>query len=74
MLKQCLVPLAEEVNNIALAGVRAEDIAATRRVLLAVIENTARDAEMVGKPLPSTRAMGELLKRADLKRRKRARS
>jgi DNA-binding MarR family transcriptional regulator len=43
-LKRSLVPLAEDVNRLGVAGVDAEDIAATRRVLLAVIANLARDA------------------------------
>lgn len=42
-LKDVLVPLAEEVNAIALRTVTATDVAATRRCLLAVIENLSRD-------------------------------
>lgn len=42
-LKAKLVPLAVDVNNIGVRGVKREDIAATRRVLLAIIENLARD-------------------------------
>ncbi|MEO8537224.1 MAG: MarR family transcriptional regulator [Betaproteobacteria bacterium] len=42
-LKQTLVPLAEDVNRIAVAGVSHEDFAATRRTLLAIIENLARE-------------------------------
>ena len=38
-LKRKLVPLAKEVNEISVRGVRAQDVAATRRTLLAVIEN-----------------------------------
>ena len=38
-----LVPLAEEVNRIAISGVDGEDVAATRRTLLVMIENIARD-------------------------------
>ena len=40
-LKAKLVPLAEEVNNIAIRAVRQEDVAAARRVLIAMIENLA---------------------------------
>jgi DNA-binding MarR family transcriptional regulator len=40
-LKAKLVPLAEEVNQIALAGVPARDVATTRKVLMAMIENIA---------------------------------
>jgi DNA-binding MarR family transcriptional regulator len=42
-LKEKLVPLAEDVNRVAARGVAADDITVTRRVLLAVIENLARD-------------------------------
>jgi len=43
-LEKVLVPLAVEVNSIALAGVAASDIAATRRCLLAAIESLSKDA------------------------------
>jgi len=43
-LKRTLVPLAEEVNAIAVRGAREADIAATRRLLLAIIENLAADS------------------------------
>ena len=42
-LKDKLVPLAEEVNRIAVRGVPARDVAATRRTLLAVLESLAQD-------------------------------
>ena len=42
-LKRKLVPLAEEVNRVAVKGVKESDIALARRVLLAMIENLARD-------------------------------
>jgi DNA-binding MarR family transcriptional regulator len=42
-LKRALVPLAEEVNRVAVRGVRASDTTATRRTLLSVLENLARD-------------------------------
>jgi DNA-binding MarR family transcriptional regulator len=42
-LKRKLVPLAEEVNRVALAGLAAGEVAQLRRALLAVIENLARD-------------------------------
>ena len=42
-LKNKLVPLAEEVNEVALRDVESADIAATRRTLLAFIENLAAD-------------------------------
>ncbi len=43
-LQQTLVPLAEEVNALALQGLSKADVAATRRALLAMIDNLARDA------------------------------
>jgi len=42
-LKRRLVPLAESVNAVATRGVRAADVAATRRCLLAILDNLARD-------------------------------
>ena len=42
-LQDKLVPLAEKVNRIAVRGVPARDVAATRRTLLAVLESLARD-------------------------------
>ena len=42
-LKAKLVPLAEEVNRVAVKGVSPDEIALVRRVLLAMIENLARD-------------------------------
>ena len=41
-LERKLVPLAEEVNKIAVRGVRAGDLSAARRTLLAIVENLAR--------------------------------
>ena len=43
-LQGTLVPLAKEVNRIAAKGVAAADLLATRRTLLAIIANLARDA------------------------------
>jgi DNA-binding MarR family transcriptional regulator len=42
-LKSQLVPLAENVNEAGIEGVGAADIATTRRVLIAIIDNLARD-------------------------------
>src|SRR5437762_14185008 len=41
-LKSELVPLAEGVNEMGLAGIAAADIATTRRVLIAIIDNLAQ--------------------------------
>jgi DNA-binding MarR family transcriptional regulator len=43
-LKHKLVPLAQEVNRVATRGVRAEDLAATRRTLEAMLANLAEEA------------------------------
>ena len=51
-LKKRLVPLAEETNQISVALVDPIDLATARRVLLAMIENLARD-ELA--PTPATR-------------------
>ncbi|MFI2819781.1 MarR family winged helix-turn-helix transcriptional regulator [Vreelandella alkaliphila] len=40
-LKEILVPLAEEVNDIAVQGVDDDDLRATRRTLLTIIRNLA---------------------------------
>jgi MarR family transcriptional regulator, organic hydroperoxide resistance regulator len=42
-LKKKLIPLAEEVNRIAVGKVKSADIAATRKTLLAIIANLAKD-------------------------------
>jgi DNA-binding MarR family transcriptional regulator len=42
-LKRTLVPLAEAVNRAAVRGVTSADIAATRRTLMRVLVNLARD-------------------------------
>jgi len=56
-LKAKLVPLAEEVNRVAVAGLPAGEIALLRRVLLALIENLARDeAEPASPPSRARRA------------------
>jgi DNA-binding MarR family transcriptional regulator len=43
-LRSRIVPMAQDVNRIALKGVSAKDLAATRRTLLRVIENLSSDA------------------------------
>lgn len=42
-LRKKLVPLAEEVNGVAVRGVPAADVATARRTLLAMLANLARD-------------------------------
>jgi DNA-binding MarR family transcriptional regulator len=41
-LKKKLVPLAENVNKVATRGVKAEELATTRKVLLAMLDNLGR--------------------------------
>jgi len=64
-LKRKLVPLAEEVNRVAVARLKAADVALTRRVLLAMIENLARDEEKPAnreRRVPATRELAGRLK------------
>ena len=49
-LKHKLVPLAVEVNAIATGEISATDLAATRRALLAVIENLRRSSPRRASP------------------------
>ena len=53
-LERKLVPLAKEVNRIAVRGIPLRDIAATRRTLVAVLESLARDEARMDAD-PSTR-------------------
>jgi hypothetical protein len=59
LLKRKLVPLAEEVNRIAVENVNRKDIIMMRRVLLVMIENLARNEAQSNKRLriPSTREL-----------------
>src|SRR5260221_13211532 len=74
-LKAKLVPLAEEVNRIAVAGIAAEDIARMREILLAVIENLAREEAQPregARRVPSTRELARLVAGGPRARRARA--
>src|SRR5262245_11838000 len=59
-LRRTLVPLAEEVNRIAVCRVRSSEIARTRKLLLSIIENLARDEQSADMRMPSTRELGRL--------------
>jgi DNA-binding MarR family transcriptional regulator len=77
LLKEKLVPLAEEVNRIAVEGVPPEHIVATRETLLAIIENLARNEAASQDPerrIPSTRELASRVagKSVNRARRKRA--
>ena len=57
-LRDKLVPLAEEVNAVAVEGLGEREIAAMRKALLAMIDNLARDEEQAAtdnRRIPSTR-------------------
>jgi DNA-binding MarR family transcriptional regulator len=74
-LKGKLVPLAEEVNRVAVTGVSPEDIARSREILIAIIENLARDEAQSGntaRRVPSTRELARLVAGGAKARRARA--
>jgi len=76
-LKGKLVPLAEEVNEIAVRGAPSADIAATRRTLLVMIENLARDeidSARKRRRIPSTRELARLVAQASARTRGRKRA
>jgi DNA-binding MarR family transcriptional regulator len=63
-LKRKLVPLAEEVNEISMQGVSADEIANARNVLLTIITNLARDEEQAAsenRRILSTRELSRIL-------------
>lgn len=70
-LKDKLVPLAEEVNAVAVRDVRASDIGAVRATLLAIIENLAADEAAAPQlRVPSTRALARIAGVAPARRKK----
>jgi MarR family transcriptional regulator, organic hydroperoxide resistance regulator len=76
-LRRKLVPLAVEVNAVAVRGASAADVAATRRTLLVMIENLARDelqAEGAHRRMPSTRELARRVASAGASVRPRARN
>lgn len=56
-LKDVLVPLAEDVNEVAVQGVPAEDIVTLRRVLLIIIENLEKNEVESQRSVPPSRKM-----------------
>ena len=75
-LKARLVPLAEEVNAVAVRGLAADAIAVTRQTLLAMIGNLVRDEKLLAQDerrLPSTRELARLIAASRLRRAGRAR-
>jgi MarR family transcriptional regulator, organic hydroperoxide resistance regulator len=75
LLKRKLVPLAEEVNRIAVERLNPQDIAMMRRVLLRMIENLARDEARPNTRLriPSTRELARRVHDAEEHSRSQAR-
>ena len=70
-LEAKLVPLAEDVNAVAVRGLSAADVAKTRRTLLALLDNLNADKARPGnggRRVPSTRELGRLRERAAGKR------
>lgn len=60
-LRDVLVPLAEEVNGLAVAGVPAAQVETARRVLLTMVQQLADDEALAldaGERVPSTRELG----------------
>lgn len=50
-LKAKLVPLAEQVNCLGVAGLSADDVAAARRVLLSIVTQLAQDVSAEASPV-----------------------
>jgi len=68
LLRNRLVPLAEDVNRIAVRGIKPPAISTTRAVLLAIIENMAREELADERRMPSTR---ELAQKNEVRRKRR---
>jgi DNA-binding MarR family transcriptional regulator len=63
-LKDRLIPLAVEVNEIAVRDVAAEDVATTKKVLLSIIANLAQDeidSTNANRRIPATRELARRL-------------
>lgn len=61
LLRPKLVPFAEQVNAIAVRGVKPEHVVTTRQTLLAIIENLAADEALQIGRVPSTRELARLV-------------
>ncbi len=75
-LKKALVPLAEEVNEIAVRAVPFADIATTRQTLLIMIQNLAQDeveSAKMQRRVPSTRKLFHLVRDSNKGKRVRQR-
>jgi DNA-binding MarR family transcriptional regulator len=56
-LKEVLVPLAEEVNEVVVHGLPAKDVATFRKTLIAMIHNLEQDELESDRPVPPSRKM-----------------
>ncbi len=75
LLKSKLVPLAEEVNRIAVENINPQDITTMRHLLFTIIENLARDERQASSHklrMPSTRELARFVHEAGKRRRPRA--
>lgn len=54
-LKRRLVPVAEEVNAIAIRGLKESEVATTRRCLLVMLDNLALDEALAPEPVGTAR-------------------
>lgn len=74
LLKNKLVPLAEEVNQIAVRNVSRIDVVTTRQTMLAIIENLAEDEAGASRQrrIPSTRELGRMVTESGEARRTRS--
>jgi DNA-binding MarR family transcriptional regulator len=75
-LRPRLVPLAEQVNDVAVRRVSASEVAVTRRTLLVMVENLARDELQAGRKrrrMPSTRELARRVAAATASTRPRSR-
>ncbi len=63
-LRKELEPLAKDVNKVAVRGVKTSEVLATRRTLLAIIENLAADefaTKGETRRVPSTRELSRIV-------------
>jgi DNA-binding MarR family transcriptional regulator len=56
-LKEVLVPMAEEVNEVLVRGIPARDVALFRKTLLCMIQNLAQDELDSDRSVPPSRKM-----------------
>ena len=56
-LKDKLIPLAEEVNAVAINGISAKDLAIFRKTMLAMQKNLDEDEALLNRTLPPLRRM-----------------